>query len=126
MSTIKLTVVDDDQMHELIINNRTDGLAPDIREAGDGIAMADTSIAIDINHSHCASCRRQTTTAQVCGLTAEEARKLIRWRTANADGVTPFEMGTILDKLAKELVSGEIECMSDYDRIILRVESGDA
>lgn len=118
--TFTLILSTENDEERFTIEDKETGL--DIRLSSECKLAADTSAVYDLETSHCDACHDEMSVAEIIGLTTEEADTLTRWRTRKQDGISSKQLGEILDKVVQAIGKRPIECGSQHERIVLKVE----
>lgn len=124
MIRIKVRGPDGDVIKTLLLEDRSD-VGPEIRDHHAPDAEAGRSVTVDIEVG-----RHADTMGERLGLKFDEIDRLTRWREAAGltpakrveQGMTPADMGRILDTLAERLDADAYDDEQDLHRIVIEVE----
>jgi len=122
MIRIKFRDGDGTVFETMLLDDRPD-IGPELRQLHAADCDAGPSQVIDVPTGHCHDClgAYEDIVGRQLGLKAEELERLTKWRTAKQDGVSPGELGRILDKVCK-LLNADHDCNRESERIVVEVE----
>jgi hypothetical protein len=120
---IRITFRDDDDVFETLLLEDREDVGPEIRQLRAADCDAGPSQPVDVEVGHCPACLSDENdpVGELLGLSREEHRILMRWRTRKEDGVSSGELGRILDKLCRVLDRPRL-CDRETKRIVVQVD----
>lgn len=106
----------------MLLEDRPD-IGPELRQLKAADCDAGPSQVLDVPTTHCNDClgAYEDAVGRQLGLTHYELETLTKWRTAKQDGVSPAELGRILDRVCK-LLNADHDCRREHERIVVEVE----